>query len=122
MRALTMDELSFVSGGTEPAQKPAEKPKEKPKEEQKEAESIVVFGLRTAAGVGGYFGAGWISVSLGSPGVIIQPVEPANPDKPEVKIDVQIDAIDVKIPVNTSVEARRQFWNRAFGTPPGAIQ
>jgi hypothetical protein len=124
MRALTMDEVRFVSGGAgSPA--PAPKPDEKPKQDKKDddgGETVVVFGFRAPNGVGVIGGGGWLGGGFGVPGPVIKPVKPADPENPKIELDIEFEGVDVRVPVNTSPEARWRFWNRAFGTPRAAIQ
>ncbi|WP_395631183.1 hypothetical protein [Aquidulcibacter sp.] len=128
MRALSIDEVGFVAGGSKPnlpkpslptpkdePGKPAEKPQPQP-------ETVTVVGARAPNGVGGLVSSDWIGVTVGRPGPVIQQNERADPNNPQIQVVPQIDAVDVLVPVNTSVEARRAFWRRAYGTPPNAIQ
>ncbi len=125
-----MDEVRYVSGGTSPPPPPApstpSKPAEKPKEEERKPETVFVWGVRTPTGAGAFGGGGWIGFGYSAGGTgrvqpIIQRTEPADPNKPEIKVEPQPDGVDVYVPVNTSREARQRFWGRAFGTPPAAI-
>lgn len=127
MRALTMDELGFVSGGKAAVPGPGTvKPRGDPplpaEKPQPKADTVTVIGFRGPTGVGPLVSTDLIGVSVGLPGPVIQQNDRPDPNNPQIQVSPQIDAVDITVPINTSLEARRAFWRRAAGTPPNAIQ